>query len=431
MKVAVLKRGCIKEEAMVGNLESKLKEYNISRTTDLDDTDCLIYMTCAGTGDVIEKTINELDYLAYHYNKHDIQVIVVGCLVTNHEYLFEKFKNSPRIKVINKREWIIPTINYLNDMNKRTTALEKLKNRTLYIAKGNVNLQFFMQEGCINQCSFCKVHYNSKNKLKSLPFDLSLDYLRKLVQNGTKIIHLDGENLTLYGLDLNEKQRLHEFIRELSKTEGLEAITVNELHAGNMYDELFNELLINPKVVSVSFQLETASDRLLKLMHRGYSLDKYDFYVRKLIEAGKYVDTILMSGFPTETMEDLDTTIKYLNDRRIITHGVCEYVDFRYIPSSKLEQLSAKEKKLHTRYLLKAIRENNYNIFKEEMPNQTKLIYTGEIEGTHFFANNIPCITTISQSDEFNGLEKGTIITRPPKKIIKWRKETRKPVYKI
>ena len=227
------------------------------------------------------------------------------------------------------------------------------------------------------------------------------------------------------------KKRLHEFIRDLSQVEGLEMIRLNELVIGDMYKELLDEIITNPKVVSAGLQLETASNRLLKLMNRNYTIEEYDYYAKKIIESGKYIDTILMSGFPTETIEDMDYTINYIKDRRIITYGICEYSDFKYIPSSKLEQFSKREKRKHTNYLVDAKLKINYDIFLEEMPKQTKLIYKDRNNFIHFMSNAIPVITTISYSDRFDGLKPGDIINEAPKRLVKNNKYTKKTTYKI
>ena len=391
----------------------------------------MLYITCAGVGETIQDVINELYILDMYSKEHNLKIIVVGCLLINHEYLFERFKSNPNIKFINKRDWIIPTINYLKDMNKRTTWKEKMLNRTYFLDEDKVEIQFMMQQGCSNKCSFCKVNYNS-HELKSLPFELALDYLKDSVINkGTKIICLDGDNLTLYGVDLYGKQRLHEFIHELSLIEGLELIYVNELVAGNMYDELLDEIITNPKVVSVSMQLETASDRLLKLMNRNYTLERYDGYAKKIIDSGKYIDTILMSGFPTETKEDMDKTLKYLYDRSILIEGICEYSDFEYIPSSKLEQFQFLEKRRHTRYLVNGKIVINHSIALQNMHRQNRLIYLGKTKGNHYFNSDIPLYRTISNSKRFDNLKPGDIINETPKRLVKKCSANKKSAYKI
>lgn len=206
MKVAVLNNGCIKEECMHDNIMDKMKKNGIERASSLDESDYLIYITCAGVGDTIIKELKEIQFFDYYSKEKDFKVILVGCLVINHGYLFDRFKDSDNIKIINDKEWVIPTINYINDMNKRNTFREKLLNRTRHLDMTDVGIQFMMQEGCHNKCTFCKVHYIDQN-FSSLPYELALKYLTDLIRTkGTKVIALGGDNLTLYGLDLYGKK---------------------------------------------------------------------------------------------------------------------------------------------------------------------------------------------------------------------------------
>jgi ribosomal protein S12 methylthiotransferase len=252
-----------------------------------------------------------------------------------------------------------------------------------------------------------------------------------MIKRGTKIISLGGENLTQYGIDLYNKKRIHEFIHELSKVDGLEMINVLELVPGDMYPELIDEIINNPKVVSTSFQIETASDRLLKLMNRNYNLEQYDYYAKIIREHSKSITTLLIGGFPTETEEDMNCTLNYLMDRKIIVAGVCPYSDFEYIPSHKLEQLTKSEIRKHTYYFVKAIREINKRIYLEELPKQNKLIYYECFNNTKYFYSSIPTIIATSDSKTYENLNPGEIITTTPKRLVKRDRIGREYRYKL
>ena len=315
-------------------------------------------------------------------------------------------------------------------MKKRNTLKDKLLNRTYYFDSNGIAIQFLLQKGCNNKCTFCKVHYMN-NGPSSFPFELALEHLTNMIKRGTKIISLGGENLTQYGIDLYNKKRIHEFIHELSKVEGLEMINVLELVPGDMYPELLDEIINNPKVVSTSFQIETASDRLLKLMNRNYNLEQYNYYAKMIREHNKSITTLLIGGFPTETEEDMNCTLNYLMDRKIIVAGVCPYSDFEYIPSHKLEQLTKSEIRKHTYYFVKAIREINKRIYLEELLKQNKHIYFESVNNQHYFYPSIPTIITTSNSNIYENLNPGDIITSTPKRLVKRDRMGKEFFYKL
>lgn len=431
MKIAILQEGCVRENTMKYSFLNQMKTYNFERAISLEEADYLIYITCTGVGEVIHKCMNDIAtldlYSKQEYN--NLNVIVVGCLVRHHSELLERFKDNPNMKFISNKDWIIPTLNYINHDNKRNSYKTRLNNITRLFYNNNTALQIFLEEGCTNHCSFCKFNYNNP-KVSSIPYDHALKHLEKCIKAGTKSITLGGDNLTLYGIDLYKKPCLHKFIHELSLIDGLSKIHVKELVAGNMYTELIDELVNNPKVKSVAMQLESASDRLLKLMNRNYTLEEYDYYAKRLIDAGKNVSTVLMSAFPTETLDDLDKTISYLKERGIRCTGICEYSDFDFIPSSKLEQFNKREKRKHSIYLRDAIRINDLNILTRDMSKLDNLVLVGKVDGYSIFECN-NCIPVVSKNKKYIPLPLGTEINQPPKRLVRKCKLDGRVAYKL
>lgn len=185
-----------------------------------------------------------------------------------------------------------------------------------------------------------------------------------------------------------------------------------------MYPQLEEELIYNPKIKRVSIQLESGSEKILNLMNRHYTLEKYDRLVAKLINNHKFVTTILMSGFPTETYDDLDKTIEYVRVRQIFTDSVCQYVDFKHLPSSWLEQLTNSEKRKHTLYLQKAVLKNNYKVLKNYIPYMNEVIIVGKNNG-YTIMEGASNVYAISRQKKYQEMELGTIIHTSPKKLVK------------
>ncbi len=415
MKLSILGSGCVREETLEIKFTSLLRKYGIEQARSLEESDFLLYITCAGIADTMKKCMSDL-YLLQRCKPEKTKIIVVGCL-TKFDSLFDDFKTDTSFKIIKNRDFIIPVYNYIASENKRNSYKTRLFNRTRFLYNSNTSIQFFLEDGCSNRCTFCKTNYNN-SKVVSLPYEQCLEYLRELIKNGTKSITFSGENPTLYGIDLCQKQILHLLIHEISKEDGLLTISVNELCARNMYPELIEELVRNPKVKSVSMQLETASNRLLEMMDRGHTLEEFDYYVCLLRNAGKYVDTILMSGFPTETYEDLDSTVEYLNEREIYYNGICEYVDFELLPSSSFPQLSKFEKRKHTNYLLQKMSEVNYNLLSRHMKELRQVLLVGTLKGYFVFECDNSLIA-LSKSKRYQELEMGTLILEQPKRLVK------------
>lgn len=416
-KIAIINSKCVRELTLEARFLKELENMEIGKAKNLQEADYLLYITCAGVGDVIKKELGLIYDLIYHINeeRNDLKLIIAGCLTKLNPLLCE-LKKCKNIKIIEDRDWVIPVTNYLLDHDRKNDWSTKLDNRTKYILENNSCVQFFLSDGCINHCSFCKTNYLT-NKYESVPYELAIEHLKKLIHNGCFSITLSGDNTTTYGIDLYGRCRLHEFINELSKEEKLKSINLFEITANNMYPELLEEILNNPKVKNICIQLESASNNQLLLMNRGHDLEKYDFIVKKLKEKGKFVNTILMSGFPNETYDDLDFTIEYLKSREIVADAICEYVDFQLIPSHNLEQLPYHVKKQHTRYLKEGIKRNNITIQKERIKDLDHAVLAGTIGGYHVFAND-STLFGISKCKKYSDIEIGTVIQDKPKSLI-------------
>lgn len=426
MNIFILNDGCVREDALTQNLKTRLENENHTITTDYENADILIYTTCAITSYSIDECV-KTSYWLSNFKKKTAPLIITGCLARLIKEL-DFAQNREDIKIIENKDFVVPVSNYINEEKKRTTKKLSLEHATRKICDQDTYIQFMLEDGCTNHCSFCKTHYYPK-KIESINEQDALNYLRKKIKNGTKIISLSGENLTLYGIDIYKKPILHKFIHELAEETDLNYIIVNEITAQNMYPELLEELARCKKVVQVSLQLESASNKILKAMNRGHTLEEYDYIIRTLQEQEKIVDTILMSGFPTETQEDLEKTINYIKERKIYVEGIVDYADFYAIPSHELEQLPYKEKRRHLKALSEAIKTSNYEVLENVMnyPFTNASIVVGHNDKKVYLANSM---TPYSMKKDLYELPLGTIVKEPPKRIVKRRGSTINYQYK-
>ena len=416
-KVAIINNGCIKEDTYQDNFIKMLEKNDIKRAENFSEADYLLYITCAGTGSIIEREIDELsDYipLVEHYNK---KIFIVGCL-TRIESIFQNIKNDENVKIIKNENWLIPVINDIKNENHHNSINTILANNTRDLFHSNARIQFFIERGCINKCSFCKTNYLG-NSVTSIPYDKALDYLRKLIRNGAKEITLSGDNTTIYGIDLYHKPIIHKLIHEISLEKNLERIRLNEVTIQNMYPELLNEIVNNHKINFVSMQLESGSDKILKLMDRKYTLKDYDKVAKEIIDSGKYLSTVLMSGFPEETYDDLDITGEYIKERGILTEFICEYQNASFIPSGQLVQFPTKLKHRHTNYLKKIVKNNNQTIRQKYVDNNNRYMYLGKDSSDNFvFSSDIDSFA-FSKKDEFKSLRPGDTLNMKAKRLVK------------
>lgn len=412
MNVIVYNIGCARENTMAGYLVKDLKSKGHNLVCKVNEASTIIYISCASTGHAFDRCFEEIDVFM-KAKKPETKFILAGYLAN--ERLFENYLKRDDFKLITERDFVIPIENYLFEEQKRNSIQKKLKHSTRFICNNNISVQFMIEEGCINNCSFCKYNYMTKG-VQSIPYNIALEYLKGLIKNGTKCITLSGDNLTLYGIDVTGKPMLHQFIHDLSLIDGLEQINLYEICPQNMYPELLQEIIRNSKIKCVNMQLEMAPNRLLGLMNRNHSIEEYLYYVKKIQESGKFVITVLMCSFPTETYEDLDFTIDAIQKNKIVVEQVYRYKDFAYIPSHKLEQLSPNESRKHATYLKRKLAIANQITMLDAIPLIDNSIVIGKTDKKVFFEN---FSSGYSFKKEYQDCELGDVIIDKPRALVR------------
>ncbi len=413
-KLVIIKEGCIKNFILYEKFLDLLNENNLEMVCKIEEADYAIIITCACNQEKIDKGISDLNLFLKVQNKFfpNLKIIVVGCLTK----IIKDMDWPNNIKVIRNQDWIKPIINYVNEETLKNSVNDLLDNRTYTLYNGTGSI-FNPIHGCLNNCTFCKKNYMDFN-VNSIPYENVIAHLRKLINNGSKSILLSGDNLVLYGMDLYKKTMLNSLISELENEAELNSLQIATLVPGNVNSELISTIENSRKIDRVCLHLETGSDRLLKLMKRPYTLEIFDSCVEPLIKKGKLVHSILMTGFPTETYNDMDETIRYLVDHKIYVQNVFSYIDSEYLPSHKLPQYSKEEKKEHYEYMMHYIEENNNKILNSFIDKENKFIYYGKNGDDYLFYSNL-YYEAVGLDSMYENLKIGDVVSRKIKKIIK------------
>ncbi len=169
-----------------------------------------------------------------------------------------------------------------------------------------------IQDGCNWFCSYCKIPYARGNP-RSRPIEKVVDEVGRLTDNGYKEVVLTGVNLGLYGLGLNFG--LPKLIKSLSSISGLFRLRLSSLEVTEVGDELLEEMASNPKLCfHLHIPLQSGEDSILKRMNRRYGTDDFQRRVeevrRRIPEIS--ITTDLMVGFPGETEESFERSLKFI-----------------------------------------------------------------------------------------------------------------------
>ncbi len=195
--------------------------------------------------------------------------------------------------------------------------VEDLPNHRKFPFKQGVNISF----GCNNFCSYCIVPYVRGREKSRRPEDI-LSEVRKLGESGVKEIMLLGQNVNSYGKTLPEPMSFAELLLAVDQVcdeTGIERIRFMTSHPKDLSDELI-EAMAGGRHIMRQFHLplQSGSDRILKLMNRHYDSETYLGRAEKLRKAMPdiSISTDIIVGFPGETEEDFEATLRMVERMR-------------------------------------------------------------------------------------------------------------------
>ena len=181
-----------------------------------------------------------------------------------------------------------------------------------------------IQIGCDNNCAFCIVP-SVRGVEISRPFAEIVGEVESLAKAGVTEVTLLGQNVNSYGRDLAISARgagdahvrlrpmFSELLRTVGAVHGISRVRFTSPHPKDMRPETFAAMADTSTVCEhLHYPLQSGSDRVLALMHRGYTAERY---LERLVAARAAIDDLAVStdiivGFPGETEDDFQRTLE-------------------------------------------------------------------------------------------------------------------------
>ncbi len=213
-----------------------------------------------------------------------------------------------------------------------------------------------IMEGCSNKCTYCIVPY-TRGEEQSRPVQDILDECVNHIANGVKEIHLLGQNVNSYhGLN-NDGSICHfsSLLYEVAAIPGVERIRFTTSNPMDFTDDII-EAIKNLDVISdqIHVPIQAGSDRILQAMHRRYTAKQYIELVKKIRAArpSVHISSDFIVGFPGETDEDFEQTMKVVDEVRFDQSFSFVYSKRPGTPAATLEDPTPKEVKMERLYRL-------------------------------------------------------------------------------
>jgi ribosomal protein S12 methylthiotransferase len=185
--------------------------------------------------------------------------------------------------------------------------------------------------GCLGQCSYCGIRF-ATGPLRSKPLDVVLSEFEAGLQQGFRTIDLVADDVGAYGQDLGTN--LVELMRRLFRRDADFLLKLTDVNPRWIvqYDEELAALWAPPcraRIGRLLVPLQSGSEKILRLMRRPYTAADARAHLLRLQAAVPtiYLATHVIVGFPGETADDFEDTVRLLEGLPLQEIGVFEYSD--------------------------------------------------------------------------------------------------------
>ena len=287
-------------------------------TTDVpNEADLIILNTCSVRAKAEEKIFSELGRLRSLKKKNPNLILAVGGCVAMQEQK-NIFRRAPYVDIVFGPQ----TLHRLPEMYKKALQKEKhiIDTTTAQIEKFDYfpepqltgpTAYVSIMEGCNKFCSYCIVPFTRGREI-SRPIQDVLTEIKNLTNKGAKEIHLLGQNVNAY-YDPNKQATFADLIYRAAKIDQIKRIRFTTSHPADFSDDLITMFALEPKLAKhLHLPIQSGSNRILKLMRRGYTSEDYQKIITKLRQAQPNISisTDFIVGFPGETENDFAHTLE-------------------------------------------------------------------------------------------------------------------------
>ena len=181
--------------------------------------------------------------------------------------------------------------------------------------------------GCNNTCTFCIVPSLRGKEKDRRPGDI-LAEIQALVNDGAIEVTLLGQNVNSYGVEFGDRQAFSKLLRACGEIAGLERVRFTSPHPAMFTDDVIEAMAQTPNIMpQLHMPLQSGSDKVLKEMRRSYRGKKFLGILERVREQMPQaaISTDLIVGFPGETEEDFQDTLRVVEASRFSTAFTFQY----------------------------------------------------------------------------------------------------------
>ncbi|MGC5168233.1 tRNA (N6-isopentenyl adenosine(37)-C2)-methylthiotransferase MiaB [Luteimicrobium sp. DT211] len=311
------------------------------------DVDVVVINTCAVRENAATRLYGNLGQLAsVKAQRPGMQIAVGGCLA-----------QKDRGTIVAKAPWV-DVVFGTHNLDALPVLLERARHNEAAQVEIHESLQVFpstlptrresvyagwvsISVGCNNTCTFCIVPHLRGKERDRRPGEV-LAEVEALVAAGAIEVTLLGQNVNSYGVEFGDRGAFAKLLRACGRIEGLERVRFTSPHPAAFTDDVIAAMAETPNVMpQLHMPLQSGSDRVLRAMRRSYRSERYLGIIEKVRAAlpDAAITTDVIVGFPGETEEDFDETLRVVEASRFSSAFAFQYSRRPGTPAADLPEL--------------------------------------------------------------------------------------------
>jgi len=323
---------------------------DLERTGD-EHPDVVVLNTCAVRENADNKLYGTLGHLASIKREHaGMQIAVGGCLAQKDKDVI--LKKAPWVDVVfgTHNMGALPGLLERSSHNEAAEveileALETFPSTLPTKRDSTYSGWVSISVGCNNTCTFCIVPALRGKEMDRRPGDV-LREIQALVDDGAIEVTLLGQNVNTYGVEFGDREAFSKLLRAAGEIEGLERIRFTSPHPAAFTDDVIAAMAETPSVMpQLHMPLQSGSDKVLKAMRRSYRSAKYLGILERVraVIPDAAISTDIIVGFPGETEEDFEETLRVVREARFATAFTFQYSKRPGTPAAEMDDQIPKE----------------------------------------------------------------------------------------
>lgn len=321
-----------------------------------EDADIIVFNTCAIREGAEDRVFGNVGNLKKMKKKNkDLIIAVCGCMTQKDQTAKKLLSTFPFVDIV-IGTFNLPNFGAYIDAVKKGRQLDiwqegDIDETVSYKRTSGENAWVNIMQGCNNFCTYCIVPY-VRGREKSRKIENILNEIKAVIAEGKyKKITLLGQNVNSYGNDLQDGTNFAGLLKQICALEGDFTVSFMTSHPKDLTDEVIDVVASEEKIEKyIHLPAQSGDNRILKLMNRKYTREKYLGIIEKIREKipNCRITSDFIVGFPTETDEEFERTYDLVEKVRFDSIFAFMYSPREGTVASKMEGQVDDEVK-HTR----------------------------------------------------------------------------------